>query len=134
LHRPDRVAPLQPARRLTMPEAITLQNTLLPLGLLMALVILLPWALAGGAVSQGRLALAIGVTALAGFAAGALWLAFEVWRLQGVWPGLSRVGELMARSVWFAMFWGPLLALVWLVRAQGIERRKGLAMGREDER
>lgn len=115
-----------------MPEAITLQNTLLPLGLLMALVILLPWALAVRSLSQLRLALAIGVTALAGFAAGALWLAFEVWRLQGTVPGLSRVGELMGRSVWFAMFWGPLLALVWLVRAQGIERRRALAMGRGD--
>ena len=113
-----------------MPEAITLQNTILPLGLLMALVILLPWALTGAAPSQPRLALAICVTALAAFAAGALWLAFEVWRLQGVVPGLSRLGEFLRRSGWFALFWGPLLALVWLVRAQGIERRRGLAMGR----
>lgn len=117
-----------------MPEAITLQNTLLPLGLLMALVILLPRALTGAAPSQPRLALAIGVTAAAAFAAGALWLAFEVWRLQGSVPEASHVGELLERSTWFAMFWGPLLALVWLVRAQGIERRKGLAMGRGDGR
>lgn len=113
-----------------MPEAITFQNTLLPLGFLMALVILLPWALAGARWSQSRLAVAIVATALVAFAAGGLWLAFDVWRLQGVWPGVSRAGELLGRSAWFAMFWGPLLALVWLVRAQGIERRKGLAMGR----
>jgi hypothetical protein len=120
--------------RLTMPEAITLQNTILPLGLLMALVILLPWALAGGTLSQARLAGVIALTGLASVAAGALWLAFEAWRLHGGWPELSHVGDLLRRSTWFAMFWGPLLALVWLVRAQGIERRKGLAMGREDGR
>jgi len=117
-----------------MPEAITLQNTLLPLGLLMALVILLPWALAGSSLSQARLAGVIALTALAALAAGALWLAFEVWRLQGSAPEVSRLGDLLRRSTWFAMFWGPLLALVWLVRAQGIERRKGLAMGRGDGR
>ncbi|WP_225026342.1 hypothetical protein [Xinfangfangia pollutisoli] len=117
-----------------MPEAITFQNTLLPLGLLMALVLLLPWALMSGSLSQARLAGAIAFTALAALAAGALWLAFEGWRLQGSVPEASRVGEFLARSVWFAMFWGPLLALVWLVRAQGIERRKGLAMGRGDGR
>jgi hypothetical protein len=115
-----------------MPEAITLQNTLLPLGLLMALVILLPWVLVGGSLSQARLAGAIALTALAAFAAGGIWLAFEVWRLQGVGPEASRAGELLRRSAWFAMFWGPLLALVWLVQAQGIERRRGLAMGRGD--
>lgn len=117
-----------------MPEAITFQNTLLPLGLLMALVILLPWALAGNSLSQPRLAVAICLTAVAALAAGALWLAFEVWRLQGAVPEVSRAGDLLRRSTWFAMFWGPLLALVWLVRAQGIERRKGLAMGRGDGR
>lgn len=115
-----------------MPEAITFQNTFLPLGVLMALVLLLPWALVGGSLSQARLAGAICLTALASVAAGGVWLAFEGWRLQGIWPDVSRVGDLLARSTWFAMFWGPLLALVWLVRAQGIERRKGLAMGRGD--
>jgi hypothetical protein len=115
-----------------MPEAITFQNTLLPLGFLMALVILLPWVLAGAKLSQSRLAVAIVATALVAFAAGGIWLAFEGWRLQGTWPEASRLGELLRRSGWFAMFWGPLLALVWLVRAQGIERRRGLAMGRDD--
>jgi hypothetical protein len=33
-------------------------------------------------------------------------------------------------SALMALLWGPVLALVWLLRAQGIERRKGLTMGR----
>jgi hypothetical protein len=50
-----------------------------------------------------------------------VWGDFAAGPLRTAWVYLQRSG-------WFALFWGPILAFVWLVMAQGVERRRGLVM------
>ncbi len=38
----------------------------------------------------------------------------------------------LKRSAALALLWAPLLGLVWLIRAQGVEERRGLAMSERD--
>jgi hypothetical protein len=83
--------------------------------------------LARQTLSQGGLALAVGITALVVWGAGAGIMALLYAQINdGAWPGVRAALE---RSGLMALLWGPVLALVWLMRAQGIERRKGLLMG-----
>ncbi len=107
---------------------LNLTNSILPLVVLVTMSIVLPALLAGPTLSQGRLALAVGVTALVVWAAGAVVLAVLSAQVNG--GALAGVGQYLQRSGLLGLMWGPVLGLVWLMRAQGIERRKGLLMGR----
>ena len=107
---------------------LNLTNAILPLVVLVALTVALPALLAGSTLSQGRLSVAIGVTAVVVWAVGAALLAALYAQVNGgaeagVWHYLTRSGLL-------GLMWGPVLALVWFMRAQGVERRRGLLMGR----
>jgi hypothetical protein len=105
---------------------LTLDNAILPLAVLVVLSIALPALLARQTLSQGGLALAVGVTALVVWGVGAGIMALLYAQINGgVWPGGRAALE---RSGLMALMWGPLLALVWLMRAQGVERRRGLLM------
>ena len=117
---------------------LTLSNAILPMLVLVALTIGLPMLLAGPTLSQGRLAagmVATGVVVLAVGAGLMVWVYGQenggvVVEVQG---GLARVGFFFGRSALMGLLWGPLLAVVWLMRAQGVERRKGLLMRSGDE-
>jgi len=41
---------------------------------------------------------------------------------------VERAGFFLGRSALFALFWGPVLAFVWLVKAQELNRRSGMRM------
>lgn len=102
-------------------------NGILPLTVLLVLAVVLPAVLAGQTLSQARLATAIAVTGLVVWGVGAMVMGLLYARLnEGQYPGLWSSLE---RSALMALLWGPVLALVWLMRAQGIERRRGLRMG-----
>ena len=107
-------------------------NLIMPIATLCGLVILLPWLLLPrDSTSQRRLAGVILATALTTWIAGALILATLHAALNGglgAEPPPSLALQYLARSTLFAMLWGPLLALVWLVWAQEMNRRIGLAM------
>lgn len=110
---------------------LTFANGILPLAVLVALAVLLPALLAGVTLSQRRLAAAMLVTALVVWTAGAGLMALQYWQANG---GLvSGIWAYFERSALMGLLYGPVLALVWLVRAQGIERRRGLLMGGRGE-
>jgi hypothetical protein len=103
-----------------------------------ALAVALPLIFARRAMTQGALARGIGWTAVICLIAGALVL-FAQYALLA--PGqerllmadpLGRVGFFLGQSVRAGVIWGPILAVVWLIRAQGVEERRGLLM--EDKR
>jgi hypothetical protein len=105
---------------------LNLTNGFLPLGVLVALTVGLPALMAGATLSQGRLAVVMVATGLVVWAAGAglmalLYGSVNDGALRGVWFYFERSGVM-------GLLWGPVLALVWLMRAQGVERRKGLLM------
>jgi hypothetical protein len=105
---------------------LTFQNGILPLGLLILLAVFLPALLAGQTLSQPRLAAAMLVTAGVVWLAGAALMALQTWQANGAL--LAGVGTYFRRSLLLGLLYGPVLALVWLMRAQGIERRRGLLM------
>ncbi len=107
---------------------LNLTNSILPLAVLVAMSIVLPAMLAGSTLSQGRLALAVGVTGLVVWTSGAVVLAWLSAQVNG--GVLAGAGQYLTRSALLGLMWGPVLALVWLMRAQGVERRRGLRMGR----
>jgi hypothetical protein len=107
---------------------LNLTNGILPLALLVALTIVLPAILAGQTLSQRRLAAVMAVTLLVVWGVGAglmgrLYAQINEGAVPGIWASLER-------SAVMGLLWGPVLALVWLMRAQGVERRRGLLMGR----
>lgn len=107
---------------------LNLTNAILPLAMLIGLCIVLPALFAGETLSQRTLTVAILATALLVLISGAAIMAllYSTVNEQGIgplWPYILRSGLL-------GLLWVPLLALVWLIRAQGVERRRGLAMGR----
>ena len=111
-------------------------DTYVPLLALVALAVALPAVtVPQGVTQQGRLALGVGLVALALLALAAAWFWIEHARAGDAfrWAAVLRPAALSALA------WGPVLALVWLIRAQGVERRKGeaaaragLDLGRED--
>lgn len=115
---------------------VTLGNTVLPLALVLVAVIGLPAMLVRRGRSQRALLLAVLVTALAALVLGAAILFLQYVRLDPAQGGLFAADPLgrglffLGRSALLALFWAPVLALVWIMRAQGVERRKGLEMGR----
>ncbi|MCL4187762.1 MAG: hypothetical protein KJZ85_09145 [Rhodobacteraceae bacterium] len=109
-------------------------NTALPLAGLAALAVAALHALTPRATrSQSRLAAAAAGAAAVTLIAGAV--------LFGILRGLRPAGladapsatafALLRASAGAALVWGPLLALGWLMRAQGVERRRGEAIARE---
>lgn len=106
---------------------IGLTNTFLPLAGLVALALLLPlWTVPKGTRSQGRLAAGMAATAGLTFAA-----ALGLFALLYAGAGNAvRLGGVMRAAALSALAWGPLLALAWLVRAQGVEKRRGEDMAR----
>jgi hypothetical protein len=106
---------------------IGLANTFLPLVGLVLLALLLPLVTVPRATrSQGRLA--AGMVLAAGLTfAGALGLFAALHTGAGNTP---RLGAVLRAGGLSALAWAPLLALAWLVRAQGVERRRGEDMAR----
>lgn len=110
---------------------LNLTNGILPLAVLVLLAVVVPAVLAGPTLSQGRLAVAMGVTLLVVWGVGAGVMAWLYARVNGgAFPG---VWASLQRSALMGLLWGPVLALVWLMRAQGVERRRGLLMGRASD-
>jgi hypothetical protein len=61
--------------------------------------------------------------------AAALYAAINAGVVAGIVEApVERVGFFLGRSAMFAMLWGPVLAFVWLVEAQEMNRRIGLRM------
>lgn len=97
-------------------------NTFLPLAGLVALALLLPKLVVPRATrSQGRLAAGMVATAGLTFAA-ALGLFAALYAGSG---SALRLAAVLRPAGMSALAWGPLLALAWLVRAQGVEKRRG---------
>ncbi len=106
---------------------LTWANSFGPLLALTALALLLPFALVPRATrSQARLA--GGMIATAGLTFGAALALFAaLYAMAGNGLGLN----LLRPAGLSALLWAPLLALSWLVRAQGVEKRRGEDMARE---
>ena len=107
-------------------------ETLLPLMVVALMAVLVPEGLASPhSLSQRRLGGAMGVSALVIFLAGVvLMVALYGWQGSRVGQGLAAYPWTTARyflaaSLWLVPFWIPLLALVWLVKAQALEARRG---------
>ncbi|MCB1355794.1 MAG: hypothetical protein KDK53_04595 [Maritimibacter sp.] len=108
----------------------------LPLLVLTLLAVALPVVtVPRGVMCQGRLALGMALVAMLVFVGAAGWFAVSHWRAGDAF----RWGAVLGPATMSAFAWGPVWALVWLVRAQGVERRRGeaaaragLDLGRED--
>ncbi|MEO6300861.1 MAG: hypothetical protein ABIV25_04585 [Paracoccaceae bacterium] len=115
-----------------MNAPLTLSNAILPMAVLIALTIGLPALLIGPTLSQRRLALGMVATGLAVLAIGAGLMVWVYAQVNGgvaeVQGGVAAVWFFLGRSALMALLWGPVLVLVWLMRAQGVERRRGLLM------
>jgi hypothetical protein len=109
-----------------------------PALILGALAVGVPLVFARGAMTQAALARGIGVSALVCVGAGGVVL-FAQYTLLSPGQGrllmvdpLGRLGFFLGQSLRAGVIWGPILAVVWLIRAQGVEERRGLLM--EDKR
>lgn len=112
------------------PAAFGFENGVLPILAVAALAVLLPMPF-GRFIgdSQARLALIMAASLVDLILASAVLLAVLTLAED---PGATLDPlAFLERALKFALVWGPVWALVWLVRAQGIEKRKGLRMGRE---
>lgn len=102
-------------------------DTYVPLLALVALAVALPAVtVPRGVMNQARLALGMGLVAAALLALAAGWFALEHRRAGDAF----RLGAVLGPAALSALAWGPVWALVWLMRAQGVERRKGEARAR----
>ena len=105
-----------------------LADAILPMLLLLAAVVGLPWLLvAKDTLSQRVLAGGMLKTALVTWVLGAVLMAVLYAMINDGPPDL-RLGFYLDRSALLGLLWGPVLALVWMLRAQGVERRRGLLM------
>jgi hypothetical protein len=110
---------------------LNLGNAFLPLALLVLLAVGLPAMLAGPTLSQGRLAWVMVGTGVVVWIVGAGMMALLYAQVNA--GAVGGVGFYLSRSAMMALLWGPVLALVWLMRAQGVERRRGLLMRGDHE-
>lgn len=113
-------------------EPIGWWNTGAPLVLLCALALALPRLLVARATRSHRdVAVAVAVTAGLVLVAGeAVFALIYGLRGVGVWEAFMQAplvtgGFFLRLSAFAALVWGPLLALIWLGLAQGVEKRKG---------
>ena len=105
-----------------------LADAIQPMLLLLAAVVGLPWFLvAKDTLSQRALAGGMLKTALVTWVLGAVLMAVLYAMINDGPPDL-RLGFYLDRSALLGLLWGPVLALVWMLRAQGVERRRGLLM------
>jgi hypothetical protein len=109
-----------------------------PAVILGGLAVGLPLVFARQAMTQGALARGIGLSALVCLTLGVVVL-FAQYALLAPGQGrllmsdpLGRFGFFLGQSLRAGVIWGPILAVVWLIRAQGVEERRGLLM--EDKR
>jgi hypothetical protein len=115
-----------------LPESFGFTNGVLPILALVLLTVWLPRLLAGWiGNSQVRLVLIMLMVAVDVILIGAALLAYLT--AQEDATARAMPWDLIQRSVRLAIVWGPVWLLVWLVRAQGIERRKALRMGRDKD-
>lgn len=105
---------------------LTLTNGILPLLLLIGLSVVLPMLLAGPTLSQRRLGLAMLGTAVLVWAAAAGVIAWQYNQANGGFGG--SIWVYFQRALVLGLLYGPVLALIWLVRAQAVEKRRGLLM------
>lgn len=111
-------------------EPFGFTNGILPILGLIVLTIWLPSLLAGWiGNSQSRLTwimlmVAVDVTLVAAALLAILTVDIDASARAEPW-------DLIQRATRLSVAWGPVWALVWLVRAQGIERRRALTMGRD---
>ncbi len=110
---------------------LSLTNGILPMAVLVVLAVGLPAVFAGSTLSQGRLALVMAGTGVVVWAVGAGLMAGLYAQVNG--GEVGGIGFYLGRSGMMALLWGPVLALVWLMRAQGVERRRGLLMRGDDD-
>ena len=114
-----------------LPEPFGFANGVLPILALIVLTIWLPYVLAGWiGKSQLRLLLIMLMVAVDVTLVGAALLAILTAEADATAHAMP--WDLIQRSMRLTIAWGPIWLLVWLVRAQGIERRKALAMGRDE--
>jgi uncharacterized membrane protein YGL010W len=122
-------------------EPIGWINTGLPLVLLVAAAILLPRMLSRRDTRSHLVVMvAIGGTALSLIVAGAIIFA-AIYAMQGS-EVIAAFGEnalatmlfFSRLSAKFALAWAPILALVWFVTAQAVEKRRGEDIARPDAR
>ncbi len=120
-------------------QPIGLANTGVPVALLAAGAAWLPRLLAGRTLSQARLAMAVALTALLLIALGAGIFAL-LYALEGAPVARALAGDAVGLLSFFfglslraALFWAPVLALVWYVLAQGVERRRGEAIANKGD-
>ena len=111
-----------------LPQAFGVTNGLLPIAGLMALAVFLPWPFQR-AIGDSQRVLALIMLAvlvdLTLIGAAVLWV-LTLWEDP---TATFAPLDILARSVKLALGWGPVWALTWVLRAQGIERRRGLYMG-----
>ena len=105
---------------------LTLTDGILPLSLLIGLAVVLPMLLARRTMSQRRLALAMLATTLIVWTAGAALMAWAYYQANGRLD--ASLGGYFQRALPLGLLYAPVLALIWLLRAQGVERRRGLQM------
>ena len=105
---------------------LTLTNGILPLAVLIGLSVVLPVFLAGQTLSQLRLATAMLATTGLVWLVGAGLMAWQYSQING--HLMAGVWAYFERALLLGLLYGPVLALVWLIRAQGVERRRGLLM------
>lgn len=121
-----------------MSEPVGWLNSVLPFAALVGLAAGLPELLTPrGTLSQRRLALAVAATAALVLAAGAALFAVLYARAgadpRGAFaaaPGAA-AAFFLARAAQAGLVWLPVLGLVWLIKAQAVERRRGEAAARE---
>ena len=114
------------------PAPFGFTNGILPILVLIVLTIWLPYVLSGWiGNSQRRLIIVMVMVAVDVTLIGAALLAMLT--VQEDATAHAMPGDLILRATRLAIAWGPIWLLVWLMRAQGIERRKALAMGRDKD-
>ena len=115
-------------------DAVGWDNVVGPVLGLALIAVVVPWLFARRSLSQRRLAVGVGVAGIMLWLVGAVIFAVQYQMLGADVGGdfaaspLRVTAVYLQRSAWFALFWAPVLGFVWLVLAQGVERRRGLQM------
>ena len=99
----------------------------LPLTVVTVLAVVVPVVtVPRAAMDQGRLAFGIVLAAIVVFSSAVGWFALFHWQAGDAF----RWGAVLRPALMTGIVWGPVLGLVWLVRAQAVEARKGRAAAR----
>lgn len=120
------------------PEPVGFINTVAPLLVMAAGAVLLPgWLTARATRSHRAVALGVGLTAAGLTLVGAVVFA-AIYGWQGALVGAAFGQNPTGTTLFFlrisakgALVWAPVLALVWYVAAQAVERRRGEDIARK---